>query len=69
MARARTSPEIFPDEAARTAVMTLIERERTGLQRKALLSGSRLYREKPERFEARLHRYWLRWRRNGNHSC
>jgi len=59
--------EIFPDEASRIALLTLIERSRTNLQRKALLLGVQLYWDEPERFESRLHRYWLRWRRDGNH--
>ena len=59
--------EIFPDEASRIALLTLIDRSRTNLQRKALLLGVQLYWDEPERFESRLHRYWLRWPRDGNH--
>ena len=53
----------FADEGSRTALLTLIERSRTTLQRRALLSGARLYREAPARFESRLHQYWRHWRR------
>jgi CHAD domain-containing protein len=51
----------FPDERSRAALLTLIERSRTALQRRALLSGARLYRESPGQFESRLHEYWRRW--------
>jgi len=50
----------FADEDSRTALLTLIERSRTTLQRRALSTGTRLYREDPERFESRLHQYWRR---------
>jgi CHAD domain-containing protein len=40
----------FPDDAGATALMTVIERSRTRLQRKALLRGARLYRAPPSRF-------------------
>jgi len=46
----------FPDDAGATAFMTIIERSRTRLQRKALLRGARLYRAPPSRF-ARLLRH------------
>jgi CHAD domain-containing protein len=54
---------IFPDEASRTSLLTVIERSRTTLQKRALLSGARLYREDPARFEKRLHRYWRQYHR------
>ena len=54
---------IFADEDSRTALLTLIERSRTTLQRRALISGARLYREDPDRFESRLHQYWRHWQR------
>jgi CHAD domain-containing protein len=40
----------FSDAAGATALMTVIERSRTRLQRKALLRGARLYRAPPSRF-------------------
>ncbi len=61
VARARTA---FPDDGSRTTLLMLIERSRTTLQRRALLSGARLYREDPQRFESRMHQYWKRWQIN-----
>ena len=61
--RGQVAPDTaaFPDERSRAALLTLIEHSRTALQRRALLSGARLYRENPDQFEARLHDYWRRW--------
>jgi CHAD domain-containing protein len=44
----------FSDEASATSLTLHIERARSGLQRRALSRGARLYRPAPERFARRL---------------
>jgi CHAD domain-containing protein len=55
------SRALFVDHTACERLRARIDRRRTTLQRKALQLGGRIYKEPPERFRTRLHRYWREW--------
>jgi CHAD domain-containing protein len=50
--------EVFPNAATHRALIVLIERCRTELQRKALRLGRHLYEETPAAFTARFCKHW-----------
>ena len=51
----------FPNAAARSALIKLIDGCRTELREKAFVLGRRIYVEKPKAFEARFGQYWEDW--------
>jgi len=54
---------VFPDTTSRSALVALIDRFRVELQDKALVLGSRIYKERPKEFDTRFARYWNDWQR------
>jgi len=60
--QAKEARDAFPKPAGREGLLTLIERCRAGLQKKALQLGLRLYEERPAVFIARIEKYWRKWR-------
>jgi hypothetical protein len=55
---AERHPECFDDEAARTALVAVIDRRGAVLRDKALKRGKRLYARSPKRFVARIAHAW-----------
>lgn len=60
--RAEEARDTFSKAATHTALLTLIERCRHGLQQRALQLGLRLYEEPPMRFVAGIEKDWRHWR-------
>jgi CHAD domain-containing protein len=55
---AERHPHAFDDESSRRALLSVVDRRRDALQRKALELGARLYRPSPKRFVAKVERGW-----------
>jgi CHAD domain-containing protein len=53
-----THPQCFADEAAREALLSVIDRRSERLRERALARGARLYARSPKRFVADLERGW-----------
>ncbi|MEA2157316.1 MAG: hypothetical protein QOE11_3456 [Solirubrobacteraceae bacterium] len=51
-------PQCFADEASRNALLAVLDRRRTVLQRRALKLGRELYDPSPKRFVASIERGW-----------
>jgi CHAD domain-containing protein len=60
--KVQEEPARSADAAGIAALLGLIERRRTELQREALALGHQLHAEKPKQFVARLGGYWRLWR-------
>lgn len=53
-----THPQAFESEAARQALLAVVERRRNALEREALKLGKRLYSQPPKRFVGAVERGW-----------
>jgi CHAD domain-containing protein len=51
-------PQAFDEESSKQALLAVIDRRRTALQRDALKLGARLYKRPPRRFVGRIERGW-----------
>jgi CHAD domain-containing protein len=51
-------PQSFADESARQALLTVLDRRRAALQRRAFKLGDELYDQAPKRFVAAIERGW-----------
>jgi CHAD domain-containing protein len=60
--RAAAHERTFAKPEQLAALVTAIERKRTGLQQKALVIGARIYHDKPADFAARFARDWRNWK-------
>jgi CHAD domain-containing protein len=60
--RAAAHEQTFAKPELHAALVTAIERKRTGLQQKALVIGARIYHDKPADFAARFARDWRNWK-------
>lgn len=58
-------PDRFSSESDLQLLIGLIDRRRAELQAKARPLGERLFAEKPERLNSRLHSYWETWKTTG----
>ena len=52
------NPQLFSDMASRAALLTVLDRRRDKLQRRALKLGRRLYEQPPKRFAKAVERGW-----------
>lgn len=57
----REQPELAGDPTEFEALVALIDRRRTELQRSATLLGRRIYAEQPKDFRDRIQTYWQVW--------
>jgi CHAD domain-containing protein len=60
--RAAAHGKTFARPEQQAALVTAIERKRTGLQQKALVIGARIFHDKPADFAARFERDWRNWK-------
>ena len=51
-------PQCFDDESARQALITVLQRRRAVLQRRAFALGGELYAQSPKQFVAAIERGW-----------
>ncbi|MEA2151069.1 MAG: hypothetical protein QOD69_2899 [Solirubrobacteraceae bacterium] len=51
-------PQCFADESSRQALLTILDRRRQALQRKAFKLGDELYEQSPKRFVSAIERGW-----------
>jgi hypothetical protein len=59
--KAQEHGDAIPDREDLSAFLSLIDRRRLELQKKAIVLGHRLYEEKPGAFATRFQGYWDNW--------